>query len=109
MRYINLTNEEKAALENVWRNSPKHHFRRRCHSILLSAEDYKVPEIAKLMNVRTRTIYSWFNNWANSGIDGLTIQPGRGIKAKLDTIANSQITQIHKQIKLNPQNLNQVC
>jgi transposase len=109
MRYITLNDEEKAALEDGWRNSAKHHFRRRCHSILLSSQGYKVPEIANLMNVRTRTIYSWFDNWEKSGIDGLNIQPGRGIRAKLDTITDTEITQIHKQIKLNPQNLNQVC
>ena len=61
------------------------------------------------MNVRTRTIYTWFNNWKKSGIGGLDIQPGRGIKAKLDTITDSQVTQIQEQIKWNPQSLKQVC
>jgi len=109
MKFIKLNDEEKAALEDGWRNSAKHHFRRRCHSILLSADRYKVSEIARLMNVRTRTIYTWFNNWKKSGIGGLDIQPGRGIKAKLDTITDSQVTQIQEQIKWNPQSLKQVC
>ena len=110
MRYISpLTDEERAALEEGWRNGKKHHFRNRCHSILLSAESYTVPEIAKFMKTRSRTIYTWFNNWEESGLSGLGIQPGRGVKAKLDRLNTNQVSQVKEEIRSNPQSLLQVC
>ena len=110
MRYIPpLTDEERAALEEGWRNGEKHHYRNRCHSILLSAEGYTVPEIAKFMKTRTRTIYTWFDNWEESGLSGLDIQPGRGVKAKLEHLNADQVSQVKEMIRSNPQSLYQVC
>lgn len=110
MRNITLlTPEEKTTLEEGYRNSPKPHFRNRCHSILLSFEGYKVSEIAQLYKVRTRTIYTWFDRWESIGIIGLMLFKGRGIKAKLDQLSSSQIIQVKQTIKEDPQSLKNVC
>lgn len=110
MRYVNpLTAEERTTLKEGSRNGKKPHFRDRCKSILMSADGYKVSEIARLFKVRTRTIYTWFNRWEQFGISGLMILPGRGIKAPLDNADQQQVEQIREAIKANPQNLNQVC
>ncbi len=96
-------------LEEGHQNGKKHHFRIRCQCILLSADGYSVPEIAKLLKVRTRTIYTWFDRWDQMGIVGLMISPGRGIKAKLDNLDGQQREQIKDALRLNPQSLKQVC
>ena len=83
MRYITLTEEEQTTLEQGYRNHGKHHFRQRCHSLLLSGRGIQVKEIAALYGVRTRTVYSWMDRWEQMGLSGLQIQPGRGLKAAL--------------------------
>ena len=110
MRKIeSLTQEEKKTLEEAYRNSPKAHFRNRCHSILLSFENYTVSEITRLYNVRTRTIYTWFNRWNKQGIMGLMIFKGRGIKAKLDSLSQDEIIQVKQVVKANSQSLRNIC
>lgn len=110
MRRINhITEEEKVTLNEGYQNSPKGHFRRKCHSILLSFEGYKVSEIAKLYKVRTRTIYTWFNRWELSGISGLIMQKGRGVKAALDLLSNEQLEEVKTTVKQHPQSLKVAC
>ncbi len=87
MRNIKLIDSEITELENAYRNGSKSHFRDRCKSILMSNDGYKVSEIASFFKVRTRTIYSWFNNWEKAGVTGLGIQSGRGPKAVLNSEA----------------------
>ncbi|MFK7936160.1 MAG: transposase [Saprospiraceae bacterium] len=110
MRTISyLTEEEKVTLNEGYKNSPKSHFRRKCHSILLSFEGYKVLEIANLYKVRTRTVYTWFNHWESNGISGLIMLKGRGIKAPLDQLSAQQLQQVKKTVKQHPQSLKVAC
>ncbi len=109
MRKItHLTQEEKQTLEEGYRNSSKAHFRNRCHSILMSYEGYKVKEIARIYKVRTRTIYTWFDNWEAHGISGLIMAKGRGVKAKLDQLCEQQEHTLKEAVGNNPQNLHTV-
>lgn len=110
MRKIeNITEEEKSTLKEGFRNSTKAHFRGRCHSILLSNEGYKVSEIALLYKVRTRTIYTWFDRWELSGVTGLILVKGRGVKAKLDGLSKEDLEKVELAVKENPQSLKIVC
>lgn len=78
-----MEKEETQTLEHGYRNHGKHHFRQRCHSLLLSARGVEVKQIAELCSVRTRTVYFWMDRWEQMGLGGLSIQPGRGLKAAL--------------------------
>jgi transposase len=110
MRYIPpLTAEEHQCLSEGHRNSAKPHFRHRCQCILLSAEGYSVPELARLFKVGRRTIYTWFNRFEQYGITGLMIQPGRGSKAKLQQLDETQIQWIKTTVEHDPQQLDLVC
>lgn len=110
MRYVDeLSKEERITVEQGVRHGKKQHFRHRCQSILMSADGYKVSEIARLFKVRTRTVYTWFDRWKTLGVAGLMILPGRGKKSRLNNLESKQIDQIRKQIEKNPQNLKQVC
>ena len=100
--------EEVVTLEAGFNNSIKAHFRRKCHSILLSNKGYTVSEIAKLYNVRTRTVYTWFNNWA-SGISGLILRVGQGKKAKLDSLTEEELEEVKLVIKETPQSIKKMC
>jgi len=80
MRYIKLQARERETLSEGYKNHPKHHFRKRCHALLMSDLDIKVPVISSVLGVRTRTIYEWMNRWESMGLSGLGITPGRGKK-----------------------------
>lgn len=97
MRYNELTSGEKETLDHGFRNHPKFHVRKRFHAILLSAQEWQVKDIADLYHIRTRTIYTWFDNWRDYGIAGLFIQPGRGLKATLSINDKNVIENIKKK------------
>lgn len=96
MRYLTLGSWERKTLEEGYCHHPKHHFRQRCHALLLSDEGQTVPQIAKLFKTRTRTIYTWMNRWQNTGIVGLMILPGRGLKSKFSTHDSNLVGLIKK-------------
>ncbi|MCP4393506.1 MAG: helix-turn-helix domain-containing protein [Alphaproteobacteria bacterium] len=104
-----MSEEEKTTLEDGYKNHSKAHFRNRCKSILMSNSGYKVSEIARFFEVRTRTIYTWFNEWEKNGIDGLTISPGRGVKAALDINNDIHYKIITEALEEDCQDLNHVC
>ncbi len=109
MRYITALNtEEKATLEEGYRNHGKHHFRNRCKSILMSNNGVSVPAIAHFFETRTRTVYSWFSRWEEKGIVGLMILPGRGRTAALAHCNADEIRIIEDAVRENPQSLREV-
>lgn len=83
-RYIELTAEQKAALELAYKNGTTHDFRSRCHCILLSAQKWQVKQLSTFFEVTDQSILQWFNRFEAEGIEGLRIRPGRGRKRKLD-------------------------
>ena len=88
-RYIELTAEQKAALEQAYKTGLTHDYRNRCHCILLSSQNWSVKELAEFFKVSRLSIYKWFDRYQAEGIEGLRIRPGRGRKRKLD-VNNSE-------------------
>jgi len=110
MRYIQaLTDDEKTTLNECQKNHKKSHVRNRSHALILSGEGKRISYLSNLFKVRTRTIYEWFNRWESAGIVGVMLKPGRGCKAKLDTIDATQQEFLKKEVELNPQKLDQVA
>lgn len=97
MRYVKLSQTERTTLEEGYKNHTKSHVRQRCQALLLSDEGWKVPEIARLHHVRTRTIYTWMNRWQEKGIVGLMILPGRGLKPKLSVEDEQMVAVVKKK------------
>src|ERR687884_1962010 len=72
-----LSAEEKAQVEQARRSRPQ--IAERCHYILLRAEGWSVPEIARHLDRNEHTIRTWLKAYQASGLPGLqnTPQPGR--------------------------------
>ena len=83
-RYISLTESDYSLVKQGYQEGTKHHYRERCHAILLSHQQYKVKDIASMFNKKEDTIRHWFNQWEFHGLKGLEIQSGRGLKPKLN-------------------------
>ena len=87
MKYkIHLTSTELLTLQEAQKNSPKKHFRDRCHAIELLDRDKSVDYVSDLLNIRQEAVYQWAKRWHTKGIVGLMILPGRGLKARLGTM-----------------------
>jgi hypothetical protein len=63
MRYQFLPTDEELTLREAVNNHDNPFFRNRCQSFLMSYQQIQVKAIAKTFNVRTRTIYTWFDNY----------------------------------------------
>lgn len=96
MRYITLLPTEEITLKEGYKNHPKHYFRQKCYALLLNNDGMSVPKIAKLLNIRTRTIYKLMNTWQNQGISSLPIRSGRGRKPKL-SVKNEELVKLVKK------------
>jgi hypothetical protein len=55
-------------------------------------------------DVNRRTIERWFDNWVQTGINTLAIQPGRGVKTRL----KGHKKEIEEQLKKHNRNLKNV-
>src|SRR3954470_8816063 len=93
MRYIRLSEAEQVTLQEAVRNHPSAIVRTRSQALLLSHRSYSVKELARLHQVRTRTIYEWFSRWQSMGLVGLRITKGRGRKSVLQPLHTSLVVE----------------
>ena len=65
------------------------------HALLLSSEGKKSQELADIFNVTQRTIFQWFKDFKELGMNSLAQQSDRGRKSKL---SSSKDLEIKKKI-----------
>jgi transposase len=96
-RYIKTLSEtDILAVSEGIKFGKTHHFRERCRAIELSHRGEKISQIAYLLGKRSETIRDWFNDWESSGLCGLNIKPGRGLKPILNRKSEELIAEIKK-------------
>lgn len=93
-KYIQLTSEQKAALEKGYKTGQSHNFRKKCHCILLNSQQWTVASLRDFFKVSKLSIYQWLKRYETGGITGLQIQPGRGRKRKLDIDNSTHVEMI---------------
>jgi hypothetical protein len=80
---IELTETQRAELEDVRNHHPKPYMRERAAAILKIADGVSGRETARHRLLRPHwpdTIYEWVRRYQAEGIAGLKIRPGRGRK-----------------------------
>ncbi|WP_337041300.1 helix-turn-helix domain-containing protein [Emticicia sp. 17c] len=97
MRFQKLDLLEEKTLTDLVQQHPNDLTRKRAQSILLSKDKFEAPHIARLLEVRTRTIYSWFDRFERMGFLGLLVE-NSGKTAKLSVIKAQQQEKILKWI-----------
>lgn len=102
MRYIKLQDNELETLEEAVRHHPNRFFRNRSQCLLSSHRGVLVVHLARTYNVRTRTIYYWFDRWEKMGLAGLMNLPGQGRKPTLDVEDQESVKKALAQVKGNP-------
>lgn len=88
MRYIKLSEEEKAQLTKLYKTSFNSVLRERCLSLLYSNERRSIKEVSELVKLSRRTLERFFNAWESmpNKYDTLSIAEGRGAKTKLEPV-----------------------
>lgn len=102
MRYITLKTDEIEALEKLHKNSTNNTARKRSQCLLLSHQRRTITDLSGIFDVNRRTIERWLDSWAKSGVDSLTIQPGRGVKTRLkglDAVIAEQLKDHSRNLK----------
>ena len=73
-----LPDEERKALEILYRKTNDADIRTRCQMILFSSKGYSVAEIAKLTFFEEDAVLYWFNRYEADKLKGLEDRPRSG-------------------------------
>jgi transposase len=73
-----LSPEERAELERTYRTTSDADTRTRCHAILLSAQGYRPPEIARLLFMAPMSVRRWIARYEEGGVSALISSPPPG-------------------------------
>lgn len=103
IKILNLTPEQQAELEKGFRTGNTHTFRKRCQLVLLKEEGRSSLEVAAIVKMCEMSVNNWLSRYALEGITGLVTKPGRGRKAKLSAVTDSE--PVVAAIKANRQRL----
>lgn len=106
MKYVSpLTEDEIITLNDIVKNGSTPRVRHRAHCVLLSAEGYKINEIANIFKADRRTVSSWIDAWEESGFEGLADSPRSGRPGKLTEEEKELATEL---IRENPRSVRTV-
>lgn len=75
-------------LEKLYKTSTNDSFRRRCHLVLLKADNRSSKDVGKIVAMSDVTVNSWLRRYKSEGISGLKIKQGRGRKPIIDKITD---------------------
>tara|TARA_R110000796_G_scaffold232719_1_gene351152 strand:+ start:1108 stop:1353 length:246 start_codon:yes stop_codon:yes gene_type:complete len=73
-----LTESEQQTLVSAYRQGEKRALRRRAHAILLSHQRHTINQTSEILQVRRDAVSRWFQQWEESGLDGLIDKPRSG-------------------------------
>jgi len=87
-------------LLEISKNGNSKQERIRAHALVLSNDGKKSQEIATIFDVTQRTVFQWFKDFKEMGLDSLAQQRGRGRKTKLSVEKDLEI--VKKNIEAHP-------
>jgi transposase len=96
-KVIELSEAQRAELENGYRNGKRHSFRQRCLMVLLKSEKRTSLEVVGIVGGCEMTVNNWLARYEEAGIEGLRTRPGRGRKAILQAADLAQVKAAVKQ------------
>jgi transposase len=87
-----LSPEEHAHLAQTRRTRP--HLAERCHYVLLNAQGWSVPQIARRLNRNEHTMRPWLKAYRVAGLSGLHNTPQSGRPATIGPRVSAHIAQL---------------
>lgn len=105
IRVVELTEQERQALEAGFRNGKRHAFRKNCQLVLLKSEARTSKEVGDILQMNAVTVNKWLDRYEAEGIEGLRVKPGRGRKQLLDPVADKE--KVRQAVQKERQRLSQ--
>jgi transposase len=107
-KVIELSFEQRAALEKGYRKGTSHAFRTRCQMVLLKSEKRSSLEVADVLGCCEIVVNNWLSRYEEEGIEGLKTRAGRGRKPKLSTQNPLHLQTVKAEIAKHPQSVKTV-
>src|SRR5205085_8654658 len=107
-KVVELSIEQRAALEKGYRKGTSHAFRMRCQMVLLKSERRSSLEVGHILGCCEIVVNNWLSRYEAEGINGLETRPGRGRKPKLSTQNPLHLQTVKAEIARHPQSVKTV-
>lgn len=107
-RFVKLTTEQRAALEQGFKKGKKAVFRQRCHFLLLSDQGIDIQSIAQIYDVARQSVAVWLDRYEQQGIEGLHTRKGQGMKPLLRLENQVEVQAVESLVNEHAQNLRPV-
>jgi transposase len=107
-KVVELSAEQRAALEKGYRKGRTHAFRMRCQMVLLKSEHRSSREVANILDCCEIVVNNWLRRYEAEGIKGLETRKGRGRKPKLSTQNPMHLQTVKAEIAKHPQSVKTV-
>ena len=107
-KVIELSTEQRAALEKGYRKGKSHAFRMRCQMILLKSKQRSSLKVGQILGCCEIVVNNWLHRYEVEGIEGLETRAGRGRKPKLSTQNPTHLQSVKAEIAKHPQSVKTV-
>jgi len=107
-KVIELTAEQRAALEKGYRTGKSHCFRTRCQMVLLKSEQRTSVEVAAVLGCCEMVVNNWLARYEKEGIKGLATRAGRGRPPILSEQNPEHVQKVAEEIKKHPNSVKTV-
>jgi transposase len=94
MSLVEVTDNDRAALEEALRGTRRVREWRRLQAVRLLAEGREAPEVAAVLGCSASSVYYWADDWREAGLAGLAEGPHAGRPRRLDAQAEAQVEQV---------------
>jgi transposase len=84
IKTVEVSTDQRAALERGVKYGSTPSFRLRCQAILLKCDNKSSLVVAQALGCCEMSVNDWMKRFAEQGIEGLKVAPGRGRKSILD-------------------------
>jgi transposase len=107
-KIVQLSAQQRAALEKGYRKGKSHSFRQRCQMILLKVENRTSQEVAEILGCCEVVVNNWLKRFESEGIKGLETRAGRGRPPILSQQNPDHLKKVEAEIRAHPNSVKTV-
>ena len=105
IRRVELSELERAELEQGYRQGKSPAYRRRCQMILLKSQGRSSQEVARILGGCEVVVNTWLDRYQHEGLAGLQTRPGRGRTPILNVHSQGDLEAVREAVAHNRQRL----
>jgi transposase len=94
MRLVDVTDDDRRALDAALRTTRRVREWRRLQAVRLLADGQEAPAVAQALGCSASSVYYWADDWREAGLAGLAEGPHDGRPRRLDGDAEATLTQV---------------